>query len=58
MPPAAIISTTLLHSTTLATNALLEGKLPTVGLVVTRGFREILGVGGSRDAATDSRPGV
>jgi len=56
MPPGAG-ATTLLHSTTLATNTLLEGKLPSVGLIVTRGFREILGVGGSRGAETDSRPG-
>ena len=35
----------VLLSTTLGTNAMLEGKLPAIGLVVTRGFREILGVG-------------
>ncbi|MBI2875782.1 MAG: hydantoinase/oxoprolinase family protein, partial [Candidatus Tectomicrobia bacterium] len=32
----------VLHGTTVATNALLESKFPPIGLVVTRGFREIL----------------
>ena len=32
----------LLHGTTIATNALLEGKFPSIGLIVTQGFREIL----------------
>jgi N-methylhydantoinase A len=32
----------LLHGTTVATNALLEDQLPRIGLIVTRGFREIL----------------
>ena len=32
----------LLHGTTVATNALLEGKFPPIGLIVTQGFREIL----------------
>ena len=31
-----------LHGTTVALNALLEGKTPTVGLVTTRGFRDVL----------------
>ena len=55
--PQSAGATILLHSTTLATNALLEGKLPAIGLLVTRGFREILGVGGSRGAEVDSWPG-
>lgn len=32
----------VLHGTTVATNAILEGKGATVGLVTTRGFRQIL----------------
>lgn len=32
----------VLHGTTVATNALLESNFPAIGLVVTRGFREIL----------------
>ncbi|MBI2876706.1 MAG: hypothetical protein HYY20_07475 [Candidatus Tectomicrobia bacterium] len=32
----------VLHGTTVATNALLESKFPAIGLVVIRGFREIL----------------
>jgi N-methylhydantoinase A len=31
-----------LHGTTVALNALLEGKTPTVGLITTRGFRDVL----------------
>jgi len=34
-----------LHGTTVGTNALLEGKVPRTGLLVTRGFRGILEVG-------------
>ena len=30
------------HGTTVALNALLEGKTPTVGLITTRGFRDVL----------------
>ena len=33
---------TLLHGTTVATNAVLEGKGARVGLVVTAGYRQIL----------------
>ena len=32
----------VLHGTTVATNAILEGKGATVGLVTTRGFRQVL----------------
>jgi N-methylhydantoinase A len=34
----------LLHGTTVATNALIENRFPTIGLIVTEGFREILQV--------------
>lgn len=33
------------HGSTVATNALLEGKLPRTALVVTRGFRDVLEIG-------------
>jgi N-methylhydantoinase A len=33
---------TFVHGTTVALNALLEGKTPTVGLITTRGFRDVL----------------
>ncbi|MBI3978874.1 MAG: hydantoinase/oxoprolinase family protein [Chloroflexi bacterium] len=35
----------LLHGTTLATNAILEGKLARTGLVTTAGFRDVLEIG-------------
>lgn len=35
----------LVHGTTVATNALLEGKLGRVALVTTRGFRDVLAIG-------------
>ena len=38
--PAAV--DTLLHGTTVATNAVLEGKGARVGLIVTRGYRQIM----------------
>ena len=37
----------VLHGTTIATNAILEGKGATVGLVTTRGFRQVLQIGRS-----------
>ncbi|MFX1537606.1 MAG: hydantoinase/oxoprolinase N-terminal domain-containing protein, partial [Promethearchaeota archaeon] len=37
--------TELVHGTTIATNALLEGKIAKVGLLVTEGFRDILEIG-------------
>jgi N-methylhydantoinase A len=36
---------TIIHGTTATTNALLERKLPKVGLVTTRGFRDVLELG-------------
>jgi N-methylhydantoinase A len=41
----------LLHGTTVATNALLERRQPPVGVLLTRGFRDILALGrqGRRD---------
>ena len=35
----------IVHGTTVATNALLEGSLPLTGLVVTKGFRDLLEIG-------------
>ncbi len=55
----------LLHGTTVATNALLEGKGATVGMITTRGFRDILHIGRknrplnfshSQDVARQHRP--
>src|SRR5699024_3792645 len=37
----------LLHGTTVATNAILEGKGARVGLVTTEGFRQVLQIGRS-----------
>jgi N-methylhydantoinase A len=37
--------TMLVHATTIATNALIEGKTARVGLITTRGFRDILEIG-------------
>jgi len=37
----------VLHGTTVATNAILEGKGATVGLVTTEGFRQVLQIGRS-----------
>lgn len=34
-----------IHGTTVATNAILEAKGPTVGLLTTRGFRDVLEIG-------------
>ncbi len=35
----------LIHGTTIVTNALLEGKIAKVGLLVTQGFRDLLEIG-------------
>jgi N-methylhydantoinase A len=35
----------VVHATTVATNAIIEGKIARVGMVVTRGFRDILEIG-------------
>jgi N-methylhydantoinase A len=37
--------TATVHATTVATNALIEGKTARVGMLVTRGFRDILEIG-------------
>ena len=38
----------VLHGTTLATNAVLEGKWARTGLIATRGFRDVLALGRQR----------
>ena len=35
----------MVHATTVATNAIIEGKTARVGMLVTRGFRDILEIG-------------
>ncbi|HEU5193466.1 MAG TPA: hydantoinase/oxoprolinase N-terminal domain-containing protein, partial [Methylomirabilota bacterium] len=35
----------VVHATTVATNALIEGRTARVGMLVTRGFRDILEIG-------------
>ena len=35
----------VVHATTVATNAIIEGKTARVGMIVTRGFRDILEIG-------------
>ena len=35
----------VVHATTVATNAIIEGKIARVGMLVTRGFRDILEIG-------------
>ncbi len=35
----------VVHATTVATNAIIEGKTARVGMLVTRGFRDILEIG-------------
>ena len=37
--------TEVLHATTIATNAILEGKTARLGLITTRGFRDVLEIG-------------
>lgn len=51
----------LVHGTTIATNALLEGKTARVGLLVTEGFRDLLEIGRQQrpslyDLMEDRRP--
>lgn len=43
----------LIHGTTVATNALLQGKLGRVALVTTRGFRDVLAIGRQNRAPAD-----
>jgi N-methylhydantoinase A len=43
----------LIHGTTVATNALLEGKLGRVALITTRGFRDMLAIGRQNRAPED-----
>lgn len=43
----------LIHGTTVATNALLQGKLGRVALVTTRGFRDVLAIGRQSRAPAD-----
>ena len=50
-------STTCMHGTTVATNAVLEGKGARVGLVVTRGYRQVLQVGALLRARAAWPPG-
>lgn len=51
----------LIHGTTIVTNALLEGKMAKVGLLVTQGFRDLLEIGRQHrpnlyDFTVDRRP--
>lgn len=39
---------TIVHGTTTATNALVEGKYPLVGIITTKGFRDVLEIGRQR----------
>ncbi|MCA8947495.1 MAG: hydantoinase/oxoprolinase family protein, partial [Planctomycetes bacterium] len=43
----------LVHGTTVATNALLEGKLARVAFVTTKGFRDVLAIGRQNRAPED-----
>lgn len=43
----------LVHGTTVATNALLEGKLARVAFVTTKGFRDVLAIGRQNRAPDD-----
>jgi N-methylhydantoinase A len=43
----------LIHGTTVATNALLEGKLGRVAFVTTKGFRDVLAIGRQNRAPED-----
>ena len=46
------------HGTTVATNALIMGRLARVVLVTTEGFRDVLAIrGGRRPSVYDPRPG-
>lgn len=42
---AGLPATLLLHGTTVATNALLEGKGARTALITTRGFEDVLEIG-------------
>ena len=47
----------ILHGTTIATNAVLERKLPVGGLITTAGFEDVLEIGRHvRKRSTPPRP--
>lgn len=44
----------IIHGTTISTNALIEGKTPKIGLITTKGFRDVLLIReGGKDSAFD-----
>ncbi len=53
LPTRNLRPSTLLYSTTLATNAVLQDRLPRVGLLITAGFRHILELNQPQQAEDD-----